>query len=251
MKKINPYDFNFYNGQIHPSYQSAKIIVPFLIKYFNPSSVIDVGCGMGTWLKSFIEYGVSDVIGIDGNYINVDRLLIQKENFLPHNLRSSLVLDRKFDLAISLEVAEHLPSKSADIFIDSLTNLSSIIYFSAGIPFQGGTDHINEQWQSYWATKFQERNFGAYDIIRPVIWGNSSVQACYAQNGIVYINIEELNVSLSEKFSKLKPSEIQSLSVVHPTIYEDIIDPQKQTVRNQFKYFLNVLGIRLKKRLIK
>ena len=64
------------------------------------------------------------------------------------DLAQPLQIDRRFDLALSLEVAEHLPPECGSEFVQTLTDLSSVILFSAAIPFQGGTDHLNEQWPS-------------------------------------------------------------------------------------------------------
>ena len=66
------------------------------------------------------------------------------------------MLERKFDLAISLEVAEHLKSSSSEDFVQSLTTLAPMILFSAAIPHQGGLHHINEQWLEYWGDLFNK-----------------------------------------------------------------------------------------------
>jgi hypothetical protein len=88
-------------------------------------------------------------------------------------------LDRKYDLAICLEVAEHLPVSSAGTLVDSITRASDLILFSAAIPLQTGTHHINEQWQDYWAALFDQRGFVASDIVRPAIWGRPDVRWWY------------------------------------------------------------------------
>ena len=187
------YNKNFYDLQKINSYNSAREIVPCLIEYLNPKSVIDVGCGIGTWLKVFDENGIKDLLGIDGEYIDLNSFLLKKDIFVSHDISKNIALNKKFDLVISLEVAEHLPAESSDILVDTLTKLGSVIYFSAAIPFQGGTNHLNEQWQSYWANKFKVRNFLAIDLIRPMVWTNNNVQACYAQNGIIYIREDKLS----------------------------------------------------------
>jgi SAM-dependent methyltransferase len=244
----NPYDGNFYNKQITQSFNSANVVVPLLIDLFHPKSVADVGCGMGTWLKTFLQNGVKDILGFDGEYINIEKLLFPPEYFRAKDLRTVIKINKKFDLVISLEVAEHLPPESADNFIDTITELGSIVFFSAGIPFQGGTDHKNEKWQSYWAIKFKERNYQPFDIIRPLIWDNENVQTCYAQNSIVYIKKDLLASINSDLFNPHQPSKINNLSVVHPKLYEELVDPYKQTVRLQFRYFRKVLWHRLKQR---
>ena len=73
--------------------------------------------------------------------------------------RDNLKDTRTFDVAISMEVAEHLPEKIADRYVDLLTGLSNIIVFTAAYPGQGGDDHVNEQPALYWISKFQARAF--------------------------------------------------------------------------------------------
>ena len=89
------------------------------------------------------------------------------------DLENNIQIESKFDLAITLEVAEHLSEIRADSFIDDLCALSDLILFSAAIPDQGGRHHINEQWQSYWEPKrFKQRGYHVYDIVRWKIWSS-------------------------------------------------------------------------------
>jgi hypothetical protein len=60
------------------------------------------------------------------------------------------------------------------------------VLFSAAIPGQGGTDHINEQWQDYWRDLFLSENFHPVNIIRPAVWGLPEVDLWYQQNSILY-----------------------------------------------------------------
>ena len=123
-------------------------------------SVVDVGCGDGSWLFVLQEdYGKDDILGIDGPWIHEDQLNIPKECFLRAPLDESLPIDRKFDMAISLEVAEHLPEARAEGFVEDLTRLAPLVLFSAAVPGQGGTNHVNEQWQDYWIALFGARGF--------------------------------------------------------------------------------------------
>lgn len=243
------YDNNFYEMQQNGSYKSAKVIVPILNNLFKPNNVIDVGSGLGTWSKVFIDLGINDVLAIDGDYVDLNKLFIPKDKFLTSDLNAELPINRKFDLAISLEVAEHLPVSSAENFIKTLTSLSNVIYFSAAIPFQGGTNHQNEQWQSYWAEKFKQNNYSAFDIIRNKVWDNEEVMPCYAQNGIVYINENHIDYLQSKYFTFKEESDVKYLSIVHPKIFESIADPDLQTVRNQFNILSKVLKNRILHRL--
>lgn len=106
------YDRRFYEGQSAGSYASAGVVVPLVQKLVDVKSVCDIGCGIGTWLRCWREHGVSDVLGIDGQYVNTSQLMFPLELFRPGNLRDPIICTRRFDLVMSLEVAEHLPPES-------------------------------------------------------------------------------------------------------------------------------------------
>jgi len=161
------YDHNFYRHQMSGSYRSARRVVPVLQELIPISSVCDVGCGVGTWLSVFREKGVSDTLGIDGGYVDRSLIRIPGESFREADLREELRVPRRFDLAMSLEVAEHLPERRARGFVDNLTRLAPVVLFSAAIPGQGGVNHVNEQWQTWWASILNDLGFLTCDALRP------------------------------------------------------------------------------------
>lgn len=180
------YDVAFYQRQRLGSYHSAAVIIPILLKMFPVRSVCDVGCGLGTWLQSWREHGTEAVLGIDGDYVNAARLMIPQDQFRCHDLRQPLEIERKFDLAMSLEVAEHLPPDRAEGFIRDLTSIADIVVFSAAIPGQTGTNHLNERWQDYWADLFQKRGYYTFDVLRPRLWHDERVEYWYRQNILIF-----------------------------------------------------------------
>jgi SAM-dependent methyltransferase len=181
----NPYDEAFYINQRDTSLISAENIVPTVVDYIKPQSVIDVGCGVGTWPSVFSKFGV-DSWGIDGAYVKEEMLKINKDHFIVADLEQELNIGRRFDLAISLEVAEHLSVNRMRTFVKDLINLSDVVLFSCAIPGQGGTHHINERWQSEWVKLFSEYQYTAIDCIRPVIWNNENISVWYRQNIILF-----------------------------------------------------------------
>lgn len=186
-----PYDENFYRAQKDTSYQSAAIVLPLLTKFIRPQNVIDVGCGVGTWLAVWKKLGAK-VFGVDGDYVDRSQLFIDKKEFHPFNLEEKIKLNQKFDLVQTLEVAEHLSKDRAESFVDDLTNLGNVILFGAAILGQVGTNHINEQMQSYWAEKFLRHGYVAIDCLRPQIWNNQQICFWYRQNIFVYVKRTEL-----------------------------------------------------------
>src|SRR5438876_1062943 len=104
-----PYIVNFFTELHEGSYRSAREIIPIVLELVQPRSVIDVGCGAGTWLSVCKEFGIEEIFGVDGDYVSEKILKIPKERFLSFDLKRPFHLGRQFDLVLSLEVAEHLP----------------------------------------------------------------------------------------------------------------------------------------------
>jgi SAM-dependent methyltransferase len=181
------YTSAYYESVGDGSLESARQVVPLVSRYYEPSSVADVGCGTGAWLSIFQERGVTDVYGLDGPWVQRDKLKIPEASFQVADLSQSIRMDRVFDLAVCLEVAEHLPESSAVLLIESLTHLAPLILFSAAIPGQGGVEHINEQWPSYWADLFRHFEFVPVDCLRRHLWDNPAVEFWYAQNIMYYV----------------------------------------------------------------
>src|SRR5437879_5333008 len=144
------YSQDFYDEIELGSLQSAAVVVPRLMNLVRPQSVVDVGCGRGAWLTAFQKLGVSKILGIDGPHVDKTRLLIPSECFRSVDLSQPFELPGRHDLVLCLEVAEHLPGSMANSLVKTLTKASSVIVFSAAIPGQGGTGHVNEQWPEYW-----------------------------------------------------------------------------------------------------
>lgn len=222
--------------------QAALEILPFIFKYRKPNSVIDIGCGNGSWLKACLDLGINDVKGVDGIQVENDQLNISKNDFLQHDLTKPLQLNKKFDLAISLEVAEHLPESAADNIVDILTTHSDCVLFSAAIPGQGGQYHVNEQWPEYWNHKFKAKGYLAYDIVRNEFWNNPNVFWWYKQNIIVYAKGEIF------KDTTLRSVDIVN-SIVHPELFRKKITNPKylRSKKELFNLAFQCLKLILKK----
>lgn len=217
MAKNTFYTKDFYSDRQVGVMSSADIIIPIVIDLIKPGSVIDVGCGTGEFLRPFVKYGITDILGVDGEYVK-DDLVIPVEKFLAFNLEDPLNLDRKFDLAICLEVVEHISPKRGKSLIKSLTKLAPIILFSAAIPGQGGANHINEQWITYWVDIFKEYDYLPIDAIRRRIWQEKRVESWYRQNIIMFCKTEVLkkNKLLAHEAETSSP---ELLSIVHPEVF--------------------------------
>ncbi|MHB8643444.1 MAG: class I SAM-dependent methyltransferase [Gaiellaceae bacterium] len=214
------YTIAFYRGVAEAARNSAREVVPILMELVGPTSVIDVGAGSGAWLAAFEQCGAQDVVGIDIDRVPGDELEIPADRFLVRDLTLPLRLDRLFDLALSLEVGEHLPDSAAAGFISSLVALAPVVAFSAAIPAQGGTHHVNEQWPEYWAAHFENHGYVAVDCLRKRIWRNPAVAFWYAQNMLVYVDESKLSRYPSLAAEREAQGRDRPLSLVHPAMYE-------------------------------
>src|SRR5262245_10189453 len=215
--KVN-YERSFYQTLAGNATGSSAVVVPLILEFVKPSSIVDVGCGTGGWLAEFRKHGIDDVLGIDGPWVDAALLEIPKERFRVADVGQPIQESRRFDLVVSLETGEHLPPEAAKTFVESLTRLGSVIVFSAAIPFQGGNNHFNEQWPDYWAALFGERGYTFIDCLRPRIWTNPSVEWWYAQNTFFVVETARLN-DLPALRAAAAETRAGQLSVVHPRAY--------------------------------
>lgn len=168
------------------TFQSASVVLQHVFDVLHPTSIVDIGCGPGYWLRAASDLGVEEILGVDGDWVLQGDLQIARDKFLVHDLTQPLNLGTRFDLALSIEVGEHLLDQDAAVFVRSLCAASDRVLFSAAIPNQGGSNHVNEQWPLYWYDHFSQLGYDCYDVIRPVVWNNPRVSCYYAQNCLLF-----------------------------------------------------------------
>ena len=234
MKEAQVYTSEYFQTLRPESNLSAMAVIPPVLELYRPGSVVDVGCGLGGWLAAFQAYGVEDILGIDGDYVDRKMLEIPPEHFKAFDISRPFTLDRTYDLAVCLEVAEHLAPEHAIDFVESLTRLAPVILFSAAIPLQAANkyenNHFNEQWPDYWAQKFRAKGFLAVDVIRKKIWRQDDIPAYYRQNILLFCTEQILasNNMLNEAF---RATNQDMLSVVHPQLFLDSIKSHSPIAR--------------------
>ena len=212
------YPREFYQAIGQGARRSAEVLLPIVLEYVQPRSVVDVGCGTGAWLASFVAAGTDAILGLDGPWVDLDLLEIPRESFRVVDLTQPTTVERQFDLVVSLEVAEHLDPSAADTFVATLTSLGSVVLFSAAIPYQGGTQHLNERWPSYWFPMFAARGFRAVDCLRPRLWQNTALDFCYAQNSYFLVKTSELARWPALAAAALHLPQ-EPLDLVHPRLF--------------------------------
>lgn len=211
------YDDVFYAEQRDGSLRSAEVMLPFVIELTGATSLVDVGCGVGGWLSVARAHGVERVRGFDGDYVNRAWLRIPQDDFQARDLTQPISSDETFDLAMSLEVAEHLPASRAASFVADLCALAPVVFFSAAQPHQGGTDHINEQYLDFWVPLFEKQGFELIDCCRPRFWDEAGIEYYYGQNGVIFARPGHL------------PDEVRGprmpLRAVHPGLVAFVTSP--------------------------
>ena len=206
------YPADFYQHRRAHTAHAARRILAALPPALSRRSVADIGCGTGTWLAAALEAGATSAFGIEGDWVTPAMLDDARIDFAPQDLERP-VSGPRVDLALSLEVGEHLTPARADSFVADLVALAPAILFSAAIPGQGGVGHLNEQWHSWWAARFAAHGYLAYDVIRPAIWTDDAIPAWYRQNVVLY-----LDAATAAPLS-LTPTDPALLDKVHPAFW--------------------------------
>jgi len=245
MHKTSTYEESYFSRRKNLSYSSALKILGLVKDFYSFSSAVDFGCGTGTWLKACMELECQTIQGFDG-FADPSSLCISSECFSKKLLGENIDLKKSYDLAICLEAAEHEKEKFSNLIVENLTKASKVILFSAALPGQGGTNHINEQPPEFWQKKFEDHRYTQFDIIRPIIWDDPAVAWWYKQNIFLYVHEESIEaLKLLDHANSLTQKHI-----IHPECLSSKInelDIDNASVTNLSKALLK----RIKKRLIK
>ena len=129
-------------------------------------SAVDIGCGIGLCIRPLKDMGIK-VRGIDYSAAVVKKIAEDLSDLIEYgDLTAPLSFEKKYDLVICVEVAEHLRQESAATLIDNIDKTGAkFLLFSAAPPGQGGTGHVNEREREYWEQLLNERNFSRDDKI--------------------------------------------------------------------------------------
>jgi SAM-dependent methyltransferase len=219
-------DYSLYRADYHDakapgSRLAADAVLPIVLAVVDAASVLDVGCGYGTWLAAARELGVTDLTGIEGTWAAAwrDRGVLATEfDLVLCDLEAPLRLGRRFDLVLCVEVAEHLTAPRGSSFVADLCAVGSAVLLSAAIPGQHGINHVNERWASEWAAEFARHGYRALDCIRPQVWGDSSLPWYYRQNPLLFVTADVF-ADAQARAEALPAPGSAAIDVVHPEAY--------------------------------
>jgi 2-polyprenyl-3-methyl-5-hydroxy-6-metoxy-1,4-benzoquinol methylase len=160
---ITQYDDRYFKWHRDHTRNYAIKNMDWYINQFKPASIIDYGCGIGAYLESGLNNGITKLKGYDigGDYVKkyTEKSVQPYIEYLDCTL--PLITD-EYDCVISLETGEHIETKSSDQFVLNIANSTKkdgTILFSAAQPGQGGSGHINCQPKSFWIEKFAIHSF--------------------------------------------------------------------------------------------
>ncbi|MCW2529614.1 MAG: hypothetical protein JWM76_4474 [Pseudonocardiales bacterium] len=239
---VTVYDESFYDTLNDAGSTSAAIVLELVLRLLQVESAIDVGCGTGIWANTLVEQGVSDVLAIDGDYVPRDQLRIDEHRFKSVDLSQGFDLGRQFDLAVCVEVAEHLTEQRADEFVNDLCRLAPAVVFSAATPGQGGTHHVNEQWPDYWIDRFARNGYTAWDVVRPQIRYDPRVAWIYRQNVMLMLHPEHPLVPDLDERQRLQGSSAGDVSFDYVARY---ILERELGLRATVRHLLHLLRRRI------
>ena len=218
------YDAAFFEAKADEVRRSAEAIVPLVLELVAPRSVVDLGCGTGTWLAVFAEHGVDDVLGVDGDWVPRDRLDIPQRAFPRRAPRPS----RSGSSAASTWPSRSRSPSTSPSTPPTVRRVADAA--SSGRAVLGrrrrtraGLHHVNEQWQDYWAARFAGRGYDAVDAIRPRMWAMDGIPYWYVQNMLVYATPEVIAATPALATARAATTEAM-LPLVHPRM----LDPRRR-----------------------
>jgi hypothetical protein len=155
----------------------AEYLSPIISEALDVKSVVDLGCGTGTWLRGFKKQGAK-IYGVEGSLSAKPLLVIPDDCVYFGDLRYPLNIDitEEIDLVISIEVAEHIEPQFVYGYLTNLTDIFKPrhIIMTAAPPGQCGTGHFNCQPKKYWYGKIEcygyERDIYLEEILTAQIW---------------------------------------------------------------------------------
>ncbi len=231
-----------HSDEICGSILAAKAVVPIVCEIIGtPDSIVDLGGGTGAWSKAFKDFGVNKIRCIDHPSAAADGLLIEIDEFIAKDLACDKLSPICSDLAISVEVLEHLPEARSAALVDFLTSSAPIVLFSAAIPGQQGVHHVNEQFRWYWSELFLSRGFEERDCIRKGILFNENIPFWYRQNLTLFVDTRKVN---SIPIAHFLPNDFE---LVHREVLARLAGPRRlrRTVAELFPSMWRAIKFRL------
>ena len=221
MKGNKNYNKNFHS-EIKEESETAQNIILYIYNRLKPTSVICFECENEIWLNSLKKMGCNDVVSINSCYFHKLKQPFEEDNFIYADLTKPIILEKKYDLAISLKITKDIFNDHLEEYLQNLTRASDIILFTAILSLDEG-DYEKEPYPSYWVDKFEKYNYVPCDVLRWTFWNDKKIGCEYKQNIMFFCK--------KEKLSKLKEQfifEKMPFDIVHPAKYQKLIEDREK-----------------------
>lgn len=239
---MSRYGDRFFAGIAPGSLRSAEVVEPLVRALVPVESVCDIGGGTGAWLVPFHRAG-SRVVCIDGPWVDRRNLLVPQECFVAVDLERDLgAVTGSFDLVICLEIAEHLHRRRAPHLVELLARAAPAVLFSAALPGQGGTRHVNERPFAFWRRLFEAQGMIYLDPIRRHIWQDPQVEGWYQQNIRMFVQ-----PALVEQCERVR-QEVELACHEFPNLYSDYLLGSPRLVTRHLRMAKRELHVALRHR---
>lgn len=151
------YDASFYEETRERKLESFRRVAAILARHLAFDTVLDIGCGTGLLIAELKKIG-KDVLGCEISEAAIsgaprDVTVFQADAARP------IRVNRRFDLVVCIEVAEHIQRRHSRRLVENCTSLGGQICFTAAPAGQGGVGHINLRPHSFWIELFARRGF--------------------------------------------------------------------------------------------
>jgi hypothetical protein len=202
---------------------ASAVALPIILEFVpNVRSIVHVGCGTGEWLAEAERQGIADITGIEGPWDDLEDLAVDGSHIDRIDYTRPFSLDRRYDLALNIEIAEHLPPERAASFVVDLCRLAPVVAFAAAIPQQGGVGHVNEQWPEYWERHFAAGGYVMVDALRRRMWQAPGGPGYIAQN--LFLAVDEASLDLYPLLAEEhRRNAGPAISLVHPDVFDGAI----------------------------
>ena len=164
------FDITLYNDEFflwHLTYAREYSIktMDWYIDAFKPSSVVDFGCGIGSYLESCYNKNIPNYKGYDigGEYAKKYTPSFLHNHIEYVDCTKPIQTPQRYDCVITFETIEHIEPSGTDTFIRNLVSATEInqgkILFTGATPDQDGCGHINSREKEEWIKEFEKHNF--------------------------------------------------------------------------------------------
>ena len=168
----------------------------WLVRKYQISSVLDVGCGEGHSTRYFQGLGCR-VLGLEGCQQAIDESVIP-DRIVPHDFCTGPYrVAEPFDLVWSCEFVEHVEEQYVNNIIETFANSRKLILITHAGPDQtGGHHHVNLKPAAYWIKLMEAKGYQYSRALtrktRTIALKDSHYDYPnhYAERGLVFVRAE-------------------------------------------------------------